>query len=92
MKSPLNIGIIGLGEIGQVHCDALAHIEQANLVAVADIDEDRLAQTAAQTQAKAYKDYRALLEHDGLEAVIVATPDHLHKDPCLHAAQAGFFV
>jgi predicted dehydrogenase len=88
-KSTLNIGVIGLGEIGQMHCQALAQIEQANLVAVADIDPARLAQVATQSKATAYQDYQALLAHEGLEAVIIATPDHLHKAPCLHAAQAG---
>lgn len=89
MKSTLNIGVIGLGEIGQAHCEALARIDRANLVAVADIDQQRLAQVAGRTQATPYQDYRALLEHDGLEAVIVATPDQLHKDPCIHAAEMG---
>lgn len=89
MKSTLNIGVIGLGEIGAMHCETLAQIDRANLVAVADIDSARLNQIASQTKATPYQDYQALLAHEGLEAVIIATPDQLHTEPCLHAAQAG---
>lgn len=85
----LNIGVIGLGEIGQAHCDALSQIERANIVAVADIDADVLEATAEQYGATPYADYHDLMAHDGLEAVVVATPDPLHKEPCLSAAAAG---
>lgn len=85
----LNIGVIGLGEIGQAHLASLAQIERANIVALADINEATLEQSAAAYNAAAYTDYNEMLAHDGLEAVVVATPDHLHKDPCLAAAAAG---
>ncbi|KAA3646517.1 MAG: gfo/Idh/MocA family oxidoreductase [Chloroflexi bacterium] len=85
----LNVGVIGLGEIGQAHCDALSHIERANLVAVADVDETVLEDTAKKYGATPYSDYEAMMEHDDLQAVVIATPDAIHKDPCLSAAAAG---
>ena len=85
----LNIGVIGLGEIGAVHCDALMQISQAKLLAVADIDEARAKQIAQQTGSQPYQDYKELLARKDIDAVIIATPDHLHKEPCIHAAQAG---
>ena len=88
MKS-LNVGVIGLGEIGQAHCDAIAQIERANLVAVADINETVLEETAQKYAATPYDNYEDLMEHEDLEAVVIATPDALHKGPCLSAAAAG---
>lgn len=85
----LNIGVIGLGEIGQAHCASLAQIERANIVAVADINESVLESTANAYGATPYTDYNELLSHDGLQAVVIATPDHIHKEPCLAAAAAG---
>jgi predicted dehydrogenase len=85
----LNVGVIGLGEIGAVHCDALLQIPQAKLLAVADIDEARAKQIAQQTGAQPYQNYQELLAREDIDAVIIATPDHLHKEPCIHAAQAG---
>ena len=38
---------------------------------------------------KAYGDFRDLLQHPGLDAVVIATPDHWHAIPCVLAARAG---
>jgi predicted dehydrogenase len=88
----LNIGVIGLGAIGQKHCEALTGIRQANLVAVADINETVLSATAQKYNATPYTDYKALLKHEGLQAVVVATPDDFHREPCVLAAQAGLHI
>ncbi len=85
----LNIGVIGLGAIGQKHCSAIAVVERAKLCAVADINEKVLSSTASQFGATPYTDINALLKHPGLDAVVVATPDDLHRDACVLAAQAG---
>jgi predicted dehydrogenase len=88
----LNIGVIGLGAIGQKHCSAIAVLERAKLCAVADINEKVLSSTAAQYGATPYTDVKELLKHPGLDAVVVATPDDLHRDACVLAAQAGKHV
>ena len=85
----LNIGVIGLGEIGQAHCDSLLQVERANVVAVADIDEKVLSATAERLGATPYTDYHKMMSQVGLDAVVVATPDSLHKEPCLAASEAG---
>jgi predicted dehydrogenase len=88
----LNIGIIGLGAIGQKHCDALKEINRANIVAVADVDESVLAKTANQLNATPYADFKRLIDHPGLDAVVVAMPDHMHREACVTAAEAGKHV
>ncbi len=88
MKS-LNVGIIGLGAIGQKHCSALVKIERANICAVADVNQKVLESTAAQYKAAPYADVKEMLAHPGLDAVIVATPDQLHRDACVWAAESG---
>lgn len=85
----LNIGVIGLGAIGQKHCSAIAVLERAKLCAVADINDKALSSTAAQFGAAPYMDVKEMLKHPGLDAVVVATPDDLHRDACVLAAQAG---
>lgn len=85
----LNLGVIGLGAIGQKHCSAISVLERAKLVAVADINEQVLSSTAAQYGATPYADVQELLQHPGLDAVVVATPDDLHREACVLAAEAG---
>jgi predicted dehydrogenase len=88
----LNIGVIGLGNIGQKHCESLAQIRQANVVAVSDINSQVVEKTAAALKSSAYERFEDLLAHPGLEAVIVALPDQLHRDAVVLAARAGKHV
>jgi predicted dehydrogenase len=91
----LNIGLIGSGNRGRtiaLECFKAGH----NLVAVADVAQFRLdwittqlASAGLKEKPTPYGDYRKLLEHKGLDAVIIATPDHHHRDCLLAAMDAG---
>jgi predicted dehydrogenase len=90
----LNIGLIGSGNRGRTistECVKAGH----TIVATADVADFRLKWIAEQLATAGqkggvsnYDDYRKLLEHKGLDAVIVATPDHHHKDVLLAAMAA----
>lgn len=87
----LNIGVLGLGRMGQVYATHVAHrIEGARLVAVADprkeLTDDFSRKIGGVTT---YPDHRALLTHPDLHAVIVATPTATHHDVVIDAANAG---
>lgn len=65
------------------------------LVAVAEVDLDRLADVKANfPKAKIYQDWRELLDKEGanLDSVNVSTPDHLHAPIALSAMQLGKHV
>ena len=86
----LNIGVIGVGGRG---ASDLAGVASQNIVALCDVDENRLDAAAAQhTSAKKYVDYRKLLEQDDLDAVVVATPDHHHAPATVRALRRGLHV
>jgi predicted dehydrogenase len=91
MKS-LGIGVIGLGAIGGKHVSVLKNLREANIVGVSDLNQELVNKTIAGTTIQGYTDYRELLARPDLDAVIIATPDHLHKDITIEAAQAGKHV
>src|SRR5207245_5745081 len=66
-----------------------------NIVALCDVDDNRLAR-ASQTYTKAakYRDFRQMLDKEGknIDAVMVATPDHLHAPVALLCMQHGKHV
>ncbi|MGB2819509.1 MAG: Gfo/Idh/MocA family oxidoreductase, partial [Phycisphaerae bacterium] len=87
----LNIAGVGLGAMG---ADNLRACGNENIVALCDVDR-RMASTTFQRypKAKQYKDYRRMLESQkGLDAVIVATPDHTHAAITAAAMKAGKHV
>ena len=95
-KSPnekLNIGAVGMGIRGPSIVAGAAASE--NIVAVCDVDEKRSASGFAQyPNAKKYKDYRKMFETEGkqIDAVMIATPDHMHAPIALLAMQLGKHV
>ena len=93
-KSPnekLNIAVVGCG--GKGHSD-MKLCSGENIVALCDVDEKQAAE-ARKDQPKAvfYRDYRELLDKEkSIDAVIVATPDHMHAPVSLRAMGLGKHV
>ena len=89
----LNIAAIGVGSRGPTILLGAAPTE--NIVALCDVDEVSSAH-AFQTYSKAtkYKDFRKMLDKEGknIDAVMVATPDHLHAPVALLCMQHGKHV
>ena len=90
-SNKLNIAGVGVG--GQGAAD-LGEMKDENIVALCDVDENRAAGTFnAFPNAERFKDYRVMLEkRKDIEAVMVATPDHMHAPVTLAALRAGKHV
>ena len=90
----IRFGLVGCGRISANHVGAInAHSERAELVAVCDVNRERLAATAAETGAAAYDSLEALLAHDPpVDAVILCTPSGLHAAEAIACAAAGRHV
>lgn len=75
----LRIGVIGCGSIAQHrHLLEYASNKEVELVAVCDIVEDRVKEVASKYNAKAYTDYKELINSGEVDAVSVCTPNYLH--------------
>lgn len=86
---PVGMGLIGCGFMGTTYARILAESRETKLVGVADVDEERAQSLAVCYRVPAYQDFRDLLWDEGVQAVVVATSDQAHLDPCVAAAQAG---
>jgi predicted dehydrogenase len=73
----LNIGVIGAGGRG---ADDIEGLKSQNIVALCDVDWKSAAGTFGKyPRATRYTDFRKMLDTEkGLDAVLVATPDHIH--------------
>ena len=89
----LRIGIIGIGDRGtQLAREAIA-CPGTELCGIADIYTRRLEDAAKLAPAaRTYADYRQLLDDPALDAVLIATPQHLHAEPFIAAMDAGKHV
>ncbi len=95
-KSPnekLNIASIGAG--GKAASDIQACAQTENIVALCDVDEKRAEKTYQRyPSVPKYKDFRAMLDKqgDGIDAVIVTIPDHMHATAAIYAMERGKHV
>ena len=94
------IGMIGLGIRGSLLLERLysGSKDTATVSAICDAYTGNLAKTAARIESldggtpKRYADYRELLRDQSIDAVIVATPEHLHAAMLIDALAAGKHV
>ena len=87
------LNIAGIGVSGMGSAD-LKDMENENIVALCDVDWNYASKTFERyPNAKRYKDFRVMLEHQkDIDAVVVATPDHMHAPISMAAIQAGKHV
>lgn len=87
MKEPVRIGIVGAGAIAQLaHLPVLAKTRDAKLVAICDNDRTKARGLADRFGIPdVFTDIEDLLELDELDAVVIATPNHLHEPHVLSA-------
>jgi predicted dehydrogenase len=90
-NNKLNIGVIGAGGKGSSDTDSCA---DENIVALCDVDQNTLNKRGQKyPSAKLFKDYRKMLEEmKNIDAVIVATPDHIHAPASIMAMKMGKHV
>jgi predicted dehydrogenase len=86
----IRIGLIGAGDRGREIFRAALRCPDVEAVAVADVYTRRLEQAKAiAPAAKAFADFRRLLEDKTIDAVLIATPQHQHALNFVPAIQAG---
>jgi predicted dehydrogenase len=94
MTEPVRIGVVGAGAIAQLtHLPVLAKMRGVKLVGLADNDRPKARSLADRFDIPdVFTDIEDLLEADALQAVVVATPNHLHEPHVLRAIAAGVDV
>jgi len=89
----LNIGVVGVGGRGGDNLKELLKLDNANVVALCDVDAHTLVGAARiVTSAATFTDFRDLLKHPDIDAVLIATPDHTHAIAAATALRAGKHV
>lgn len=89
----IRIGIIGVGQIGKRHLELYESIEDAQVVAVCDQNEQEARRVAEKYNIDhMYTDYRELIARDDIEAVDVCLHNNFHAPMTIAALEAGKHV
>lgn len=89
-RARLNVGIVGLGRLGKVYVrDLAARIPETAVVAVADTDAALAKRVADEFDIpSAYPSADDLIAAKNVDAVVVVSPTHTHRDVVVAAAAA----
>jgi predicted dehydrogenase len=89
----LKIAVVGLGRQGS---DDISDMLHENIVAIADVDHGYMMKKAGKMidkfpKVKLFEDFRVMFDtmENQIDAVVVATPDHVHFHPAWSAMQRG---
>jgi len=93
-REPIGVGVVGIGRQGRLILGELSKLDGARVLGVCDPDERRA--RSGERRARGSKAFASLDEMlsalPGIEAVVVATPTHLHAEPVGRAIDAGKHV
>jgi predicted dehydrogenase len=96
--APLKLGLIGCGWYGGVVLKAAFEAGGIEVVALCDVDSahlEKMGQQVGELQSGTparFEDWRQLLDHGGLQAVVIATPPHWHALPFIEACRRGLDI
>lgn len=98
--SKINVGWVGLGNRGGKHITSLMNVsgEDITVKAICDTFAPRMAKTKDAVITKqnvapdTYDDYYKMLGDKSIDAVVIMTPEHLHRDMAVAALEAGKHV
>ncbi len=95
MQKTVRVGVIGGGIWGNYHLLAAKEMEAhgaAKLVAIATRTEKTAEKRSEEFGIKGYTDYKDMIDSENLDAVTIATPDHLHREMSIYAMEQGKHV
>lgn len=86
--TPVRLAVIGYGGMGSWHTKKVKKLPEIELAGIYDIKPERCA-LARENEIFAYDSMEALLADPSVDLVTVAVPNHLHRDICIAAMDAG---
>lgn len=91
----VRVGVIGGGMWGTYHLVAAKELEAQGKVELVSVSTRTQKSSTKQAQTfgiKGYTSYKTMIEEEDLDAVTIATPDHLHREMSIHAMERGKHV
>lgn len=86
----IGVGVVGLGRMGTDHLDRLhSHVPGAKIAGVFDPDPSKGAAAQEAYGCAVFDDFSSLVASDRIDAVLIASPGHLHAEQVLQCIAAG---
>ena len=89
-RKTINIGLIGCGRISHKHLSAVNAIESAKIVAICDIDKEKIDKLSQELKVdRTYTNYKDLIMDPTIDVVDICSPSGLHHVMAIEALKHG---
>tara|TARA_B100000470_G_scaffold47207_1_gene34724 strand:- start:612 stop:1610 length:999 start_codon:yes stop_codon:yes gene_type:complete len=88
----LKIAVIGTGLVGSFHAETFFRNPNSELIAVCDINKEKVNKVANRFKCKAYNEFESLINTEKLDAISIATPEQIRIAPALLAIEKGLKI
>jgi len=91
----LKVGLIGVGTMGRMHAEVFNALDNVQFNAITDLDISRAKKVINEIgcrNVEYYSNYEDMLKNSEINAVVIAIPDNLHKEPVIASLKAGKHV
>jgi UDP-N-acetylglucosamine 3-dehydrogenase len=83
----LNVAVIGCGAMGKNHVRVYSEIQNTNLVAVADPNQENVDLMAKKFNINKYLDYKEMIKNEKIDIVSIVAPTIFHKEISLYCME-----
>jgi predicted dehydrogenase len=88
----VRFGVVGVGGMGAAHVNEILKLQEAVLVAGADVSKDARDKFIAEKSVPCYDSYKELIARDDIQAICIVIPHPLHRQVAVDALRAGKHV
>ena len=88
----IKVGIVGLGTISKTHLNTLKSIKDVELVAVCDVDKQKVKDAQKEFGGEPYFDFNEMLKEQALDAILICVPQKVRYEPIESAVRKGLAI
>jgi predicted dehydrogenase len=88
----IKVAVCGVGPMGRMHAQLLKQNQAAQLVAIADVQEELRARVGAELQVATFPSGEAMIDAGVAEVIWVCAPTYLHASLSIRALKSGYHV
>ncbi|GAF84044.1 unnamed protein product, partial [marine sediment metagenome] len=85
----INMGIIGMGRMGEIHANEIKKNKNLNLIAVSKRNKDRIREIEKKFNIKVYLDNDGILNNKEINYIVIATTNETHEELTIKALNKG---
>jgi len=88
----VKIGLVGIGNIGQLHLNNISKMGNIEITALCDLVRAKAKKASAKYGGRVFTDYKKLLKVKVCDAILICTPHYAHTTIGIDALKAGYHV